>query len=406
MSNILKATALQMYEDGISKRAISVELGVPRSTVQDWVRGVEFDEVPLSESAIPKLHEATAQETLDDLRAMAEANPEKVIGRNYYRINGKYSESAWNQYWGTFHEFKRQAGIILTRQQHNIEKQIAKHASVDHYRTLSDELKSYGNKYDKPSSGRYKQAVIIGDLHDKNVDPFYMKVVIDTCLRVQPDVIVINGDGVDLPEFGKYNVDVRDYDVVGRLKFFHKEILEPLRNACPNATIDYIAGNHENRLLAHMADSTPALRVVLSDLHGMTVGSLLGLDKYQVNFISKGDLSAYTLTDKHKEIAKSYKKYWNSFICHHFSEGSSLGFPGCNGHNHKTVVTPQYNETFGAYSWVQHGCGHKLDAEYCHPKWQLGFVIANVDTEKCSTVFDVITFSEDMAVVGGKVYTR
>ena len=361
---------------------------------------------PLSEIAIPKLQQGTKEETLADLRSLAESNPEQVITRNYYRINGKYSESTWSRYWGTFHEFKRRAGIILSRQQHSLEKQIAKHASVEHYKELDKHRKNYGNRYDKPNSSRFKQIVIISDLHDINVDPFYMGILLDTLCRVNPDIICLNGDIFDLPEFSKYLVDPREWDVVGRIKFVHEHILKPIREICPDAQIDFIEGNHEFRLLKHLADATPALRAVLSDLHGFTVASLLGLDKFEVNYIAKGDLGVYSLSDMHREIAKNYKVYFDSFIVSHEAGAKNLGFPGVNGHHHKTVVESLYNEHFGSYNWIQCGAGHKLDASYCHPKWQQGFVIATCDTHSRQTVFDTVTFSEEFAVVGGVFYER
>lgn len=434
-----KEKAISLYLNTDSKKdTIAYILGVPRSQVREWLRGLtkadkfkggqqemfdkpveikffggakpsdaqDKDDVPLSEVAIPKLHNATAQETLDDLRRMAEANPEQVIGRNYYRVHGKYSESAWSQYWGTFHEFKRQAGIVLTRQQHNLEKQIAKHASVGHYRDMNDERRSYGDAYDKPTSKRFKQVLVAADMHDKNVDPFYLDVLLDTCKRVQPDVICLAGDIFDNPEFGRYTVDPRQWDVVGRIKFVHDNILRPMREACPNSQIDFVEGNHELRLCKHLADATPALRAVLSDLHGMTISKLFGLDQFGINYIAKGDISAYNLSDIHKEVKKSYKNYWDCFIVHHETEGANLGMPGINGHHHKTVIQSKYSELYGAYNWIQIAGGHKLDAEYTHPKWQLGFAIATCDTLTKQTVFDTITFSENFAVVGGVYYER
>lgn len=421
-SEELLYSIFQNYERLGSKKAVARVLGIPETTIRRWLKKYmskvscskedimsysnSEDDVPLSEVAIPKLHEGSKEETLADLRAMAEANPEQVISRNYYRVHGKYSESAWSRFWGTFHEFKRQAGIVLSRQQHNLEKHIAKHASVDHYRALNSERRSYGNKYDKPKNGRFKQVVVLGDLHDKNVDPFFMEVLLETLKRIKPDIIVLNGDIFDLAEFSRYTVDPRDWDVVGRIKYSHDNIIKPIREACPDSQIDFIEGNHEYRLLKHLADATPALRAVLSDLHGFTVSSLLGLDKFKINYIAKGDLATYTLADTHKQITKNYKIYYDSFIVCHDNSAKSLGYPGINGHNHKTVVDSMYNEHFGAYNWIQHGCGHKLDAEYCHSKWQQGFVIATCDTLKRKTVFDIVTFAEDFAVVGGVYYDR
>lgn len=408
----MKEQAIRMYlEGGLRKDAVAKELGVSRNQVRDWLKGVHKsdhsqDDVPLSEVAIPKRHDGTIEDVLHDIRAIAEANPERVITRNYYRVHGRYSESTWSQYFGTWAEAKRQAGIVLTRQQHNVEKQIAKHASVDHYREMNVERRSYGDSYDKPNSKRFKQVIVAGDMHDKNVDQFYLDVMLDTCRRVQPDVIVLNGDIFDAPEFGRYTVDPRQWDVVGRIRFVHDNILRPLREYCPKSQIDFVEGNHEFRLCKHLADATPALRVVLSDLHNMTISKLFGLDEFEINYISKGNLSAYTLSDIHREVKKSYKNYWDCFIVHHESEGMSLGMPGINGHHHKTVITPKYSELYGAYSWIQHGCGHKLDAEYCHPKWQLGFVVATADTLTKRTVFDTVTFSENFVVVGGVYYER
>lgn len=406
----VKSEAIALFLSGErNKSEIARLLNVPRSTINRWLIDVNSEpteELPLSETAIPKISKCTKEQATDDLRSLAKSNPEKCITRNYYRVHGKYSESAWSNFYGTFHEFKRQAGLVLTRQQHAIEKQIAKHASVDHYRALSKERMSYAGTYEVPDNNRFQKVVILGDLHDKNVDPFYMTVLLDTLVRVKPQVIVLNGDIFDLPEFSKYEVDPRDWDVVGRIKCAHDNILKPIREACPDAQIDFIEGNHEFRILRHLADATPAMKAILSDLHGMTVQSLLGLDKYKINYIAKGNLSTYSLAEQHKEVAKNYKVYFNSFIVGHDGSAKNLGYPSISGHHHKTEVEALYNEHFGCYNWIQHGCGHKLDAEYCHPRWQQGFVIATCDTKLRETVFDIITFTQNMVVAGGKLYTR
>lgn len=365
------------------------------------------NEIPLSESVLRgKLETGTADEVLNDLRTLALNNPEKAISRNFYRVHGKYKESVWNAIYGTFHEFKRQAGVVLSRQQHNLEKAIAKHASVEGYRQLDAERKQYADKYDRPTGSRHKIVVVCSDLHDKECDPFYLSTLIDTCKRIQPDVIVFGGDIFDLPEFSRYTVDPREFDVVNRIKFVHEKIFAPIREACSNAQIDFVEGNHEFRLLRHLSDATPALKVVLSDLHGFTVSSLLGLDKYQINYICKNDLSAYTKNDIRKEVSKNYKTYWGCFAVHHFPEGKHLGLPGINGHHHKWEVSSHHNETFGSYNWVQIGCGHRREASYCDgSKWNMGFAIVHCDTFTRQTNFEYIPIN-DFAVVGGKYYFR
>lgn len=411
-SNKIKK-AQKLFQKLGTKAAVAREMGVSEKTVRRLLnQGPSFEpsavvrDQPMSETLIPKIHEGTKEQVKEDIRALALANPEKVMTRNYYRVNGKYAESVWSAYWGSWQETKSQCGITLTRQQKQLERQIAKHASLDHYRSANAERYSYAEKYIKPSKGRYKTVIVCSDLHDKQCDPFYLEVLIDTCKRIQPDIIVFNGDVFDLAEFGRYAVDPREYDILGSITFVHENIFKPIREACPNSQLDFISGNHEERLVKHLTDQTQAMKVLLSDLHGLTVAKLLGLDRFQINYIAKSDLSAYNKGDINKEVAKNYKVYYDSFICHHFPEGKNLGYPGINGHHHKVHVETKYNELFGSYQWVQTGGGHRKDAEYCSgQKWSLGFCIVHVDIETRSTVFEPITFA-DYAVVGGKFYTR
>ncbi len=362
-------------------------------------------DIPMSEHA-EKFLDWGPEECVDELRRIAEEHPEQVISRNFFRIHSSISESVWSRFFGTFEEFKRQAGIKLTRQQHAVERQIAKHVSVDHYRKLNKERGDYAEKYIRVNGNRFKTVLVASDLHDIEIDPFWLRVFIDTATRVQPDVISLVGDIFDLPEFGKYSVDPREWDVVGRIKWAHENILAPLREACPDAQIDFIEGNHEARLLRLLADATPAMRAVLADLHGWSVAKLLGLDKYEINYIAKADLSAWTKREGEKELASNYKVYWDTLLFHHFPHARQMGLPGVNGHHHSHHVWPMFSPMFGAYEWHQLGCGHKRSASYTEgEKWHNGFAIINVDVQNRLTNFDYIPVT-DFAVSGGKWYYR
>lgn len=361
--------------------------------------------VPMSEHQ-EKFKDWTPQQCIDELVRIQNGSPDVELTRNYFRNNSQISDAVWTQHFGTFDEFKRQAGVKLNRQQHQLERHIAKHASVDHYRALSDERKNYGQAYTRDNPRRFKTILCASDLHDEEVDPFWLRVFLDTAARIQPDDVSLVGDIFDLPEFSKYNVDPREWDVVGRIKFAHDNILRPLREAVPDATIDLIEGNHEARMLNMLCDATPAMRAVLSDLHGFTVGKLFGLDEFEINYHAKLDLAAYTKRDFANELNANHKVYYDAFLCHHFPHAKNLGMPGVNGHHHSHQVWPQFNVTFGAYEWHQMGCGHKREASYCNgEKWHTGFAIAHIDTFTKSVVTEYVPIT-DFAVVGGKWYYR
>lgn len=348
----------------------------------------------------------TEDDCVAELKAVQQAFPDKRITRNFFRENSSLPDRAWEFRFGTFAEFRRAAGLLDSRVASQVKSQTARHASAEVYKKLNEEKADWGEKYLRDNSSRFKTILAVSDIHDIEADPFFLRVLFDTAKRSQPDVISIVGDLFDLPEFGSYTVDPREWDAVGRIKFVHEYVLQPLREACPNAQIDLLEGNHEARLLRLVADTAPALRAILSDLHGMTIQTLLGLDKYQVNYVSKSDLSAWTKADLKKEIGNNYRIYYDTVLCHHMPQGESMGLAGCHGHHHKHFVHPHYSPVFGSYEWHQLGCGHKRSASYCEgERWGMGFALINVDTKTRATNIDYIPVT-DFAVSGGKWYYR
>ena len=348
----------------------------------------------------------SADDCIAELQAVKQAFPEKPNTRNFFRENSSLPDRAWEFRFGTFAEFKRAAGITDSRTSAQVKSQAARHASTDVFKKLNEEKSDWGEKYIRENPSRFKTILAVSDLHDVEADPFFLRVLIDTAKRSQPDVISIIGDLFDLPEFGKYTVDPREWDVVGRVNFVHEKILKPLREACPNAQIDLIEGNHEARLLKLLADATPALRALLSDFHGMSLQTLLGLDRFQVNYVSKSDLTAWSKTDLKKEVANNYRIYFDTILCHHLPQGESMGMAGCHGHHHKHTVHSHFSPVFGHYEWHQLGCGHKRSASYCEgERWGMGFALINVDTKTRSSNFDYVPVT-DFAVSGGKWYHR
>jgi len=363
--------------------------------------------IPFSETLGSDQLGFTSEDCIALLRGIAEALPEQVISRNFFRVHSGITERTWNRYFGSFREFKRQAKIISSRQVQKIELEIAKHASVDHYRKIRKELEPWAGKYLRPDGKRFQTMLVGADFHDKECDEFALRVFLETAARAQPETIVLGGDLFDLPEFGRYFVDPRDFDVTGRIRVVHENILAPLRAVCPNAQIDLIEGNHEARLVRHFGDRTPSMMCVLEQLHHMTVADLLGLKKFRVNYVGKADLASWTQAHQNQELRRNFKVYHDCFLVHHFTDaGKAKQMPGVSGHSHKHLVFSFQSPQWGSYEWHQLGCLHRRDASYTDAeRWAMGFALVHIDTQKHYVNIEYVPVT-DHAVVGGKFYTR
>lgn len=364
-------------------------------------------EIPLSEELEGKSsYPRSKEECVAELRRIAELEPEKVITRNYFRVHSDIKESVWNRHFGTFEEFKRQAGIKLTRHQHKMEINIALHASVDTHRDMNKQKAGYEGKYLKDVSRRFQTIMHATDIHDKDCDPFWLRIFFDTIARIKPEKLILGGDLFDLPEFSKYDIDPRSWDVVGRITWVH-QFLAQIRDLSPETELTLVEGNHEFRLLQHLSESSPSMRAVLSDLHGFTVPKLLGLDAYEVNYVSRSNLAVFNKKDVDSQTARNYHIAYDCYLTHHFPHGKKLGMPGGNGHHHKHIVTPFHSPMFGSYEWHQLGAGCRRRASYCEGElWSMGFMIAHIDTLNKKVLNEYVPVNQDYAVVGGKFFKR
>lgn len=361
--------------------------------------------VPLSQDET-KITTATEAECIAEMQRIASANPDKFLSRNFFRVHSRLAESAWTRWFGTFQEFKKGANITPSRHVQNHEKHIAKHASTAAYRALNAERRDWAERFQAPAGDRFQTHVVATDIHDHECDPFFRRVLVDVCRRAAPSRLILGGDTFDLAEFGKYSVDPRSWDVVGRIRWVHGFLAE-LRQVIPNARLDMLEGNHEYRLLRHLAEASPAMQAVLADLHGFTVPRLLGLSEFEVNYHARGDLAAFYQKDIQTEVRKNYLIVDGTYIVHHFPEGMRMGLPGMHGHHHKHIVWPHYSPDRGSFEWHQLGCGHKRQASYCAgERWANGFALVHLDTERHHCAIEYVDLSFGHACVAGKWYFR
>lgn len=375
------------------------------------VNGVVQDNVLLSEHGCKFRKDWTAQQCVEELRRvaqMAQAN-DRFLSRRFFRNNAIISDGTWDRFFGTFEEFKRQGGVELPRGAHRLELHIAAHAARDAYRAMNVDKAGWEDKYLKPDAKRFQTILGCNDIHDIHCDTFWRRVFIDTAKRVKPEKIVINGDGLDLPEFGRYHTDPRTFEPMRRLRWMH-DFLKELREACPDAEIIYIEGNHEHRFLRHLADAGAAgtaLKVILNELHGMSVSDFFGLSAYEVNYIARTDLAAASPADIKRELRKNYALMYDCVLACHFPDAIGMSMPGWNGHHHSHQAQTKHSPMFGTYEWHQFGAGHVRGAEYtAGEKWSNGFGLIHVDTHRKRTQFEYVDTTPGFCVVGGRWYER
>ena len=137
-------------------------------------------------------------------------------------------------------------------------------------------------------------------IHDESVVSVGLQIIRDA----QPDLILLNGDNLDLAEIGTYTPDSNHFTATlqATLDRVH-EILSTMRANAPDAEIVWLAGNHENRLnkqiLKHNLPLWGLKRPNSDDDYSwLSVGHLMNLDDIGVTYISGYPANRYLINDR------------------------------------------------------------------------------------------------------------
>lgn len=334
----------------------------------------------------------------------------KELGVNTRAAFRKYSElsdSVWEKHFGSWAEFVRAAGLQDNYYTSRFKSAISHHERpTEKLKSLQSQKETWGEKYLKPQTERFQTILSGSDLHDRLCDPFYRRLFVETARRVKPAKIVFAGDVFEMYEFSRYNKDPRSVDIVKSIKWVHA-LLDDLREASPDSEITMIEANHDLRLIKYIYESSENLVPVLAEIANIDFPQLVGIDKYEVNWVGKASVLHFNETDLKKEIKKNYYLAYDTVLFHHYPYAADWGFAGVNGHHHKHLVSQKFNAIKGPYEWHQLGGGHVRQASYCEGEvWTNGFILCHVDTHKKYTQFEYIDCTGDMCVIGGQWYTR
>lgn len=118
------------------------------------------------------------------------------------------------------------------------------------------------------NTGDYKTAVILPDMQigyyrgPNGLEPTHdeeaLAIALAITRKLNPDRVIMVGDNLDFPEFGKYRLSSA-YALTTQASIDRATTLcAEIKDAAPNAEIDWISGNHEERLSNFVIDNAKA----------------------------------------------------------------------------------------------------------------------------------------------------
>lgn len=210
---------------------------------------------------------------------------------------------------------------------------------------------------------KYEKAVFFGDFHVPFEDASCVRIALDFNEWFKPHYVFLVGDLVDWVQLSKFDSNpervLRLQDDINDTK----DLLERIRKSAPRATIVYLCGNHENRLLKWKWKNPE-----VASLDALTYRELFALKDYDIQWVDY--LQEYLYHDiivEHGDIARKFSGYTAKGM--HEKRGCS----GVSGHSHRLGMHYHTNYS-GDYVWAENGCMCSRNPEWLkRPDWQNGF---------------------------------
>jgi hypothetical protein len=334
------------------------------------------------------------QEMISDLQRVSRISvglgPSSSRAR--YREYGHFPEKLVTDVFGTHEEFRRASGLADSRQTRSLSRLIA---NTNH----AAEFKDYADKHLLPWRGKHERKVtgevriLVGsDFHSQYVDPFALACFLETAKDVQPDIIVLNGDVVEFSGAGRWSKRPGlNLALQSEIDFCRREILRACREACPDAQIDWVVGNHEDRLTRFLADTARPL----AGLDCLQFEKLFSLDPLEVNLVFGDSFLATTVGEQREDVNRTWKVYGGCYVVAHHTPGGQnpgkkqlqrFGMSGTSGHTHKASLYAEPSLASPHRDWSVTGmmAGQIVGRSYrdMPSGWTNGFVLATVLPDK------------------------
>ena len=243
---------------------------------------------------------------------------------------------------------------------------------------------------------------------------------------VKPDMVVLVGDNLDLPELGKYRLSPAFQQTTQASIDRATEICAQLRAAAPHAEIKWLAGNHEERLTNFMLDNAAAafgIRVGTrpDSWPVLSVPSLCRLDDFDIEYLAGYPASCVWINEHIKVIHGDLVRSGGS-TAHAYLKREKVSI--LYGHIHRREWAEQTREDYDGPRTVvaaSPGCLARIDGAVPstkggtdldgrplkrHEDWQQGLCVVQYEPGDGKFNLEMVTIRNGWAMYRGKSYSQ
>ena len=282
----------------------------------------------------------------------------------------------------------------------------------------------------------YKVAVILPDMQigyyrnaDGGLEPTHDEEALSISMaiikKLRPDRIIMVGDNLDFPEFGKYRLSPA-YAITTQASIDRATTLcAELRAAAPEAVIDWISGNHEERLVNFILDNA---KVSFGLRRGNTPDSwpclsvpyLCRFNDYGVNYVA-GYPAGQVWINQRLKVIHGNKVRSNGSTAHAYLNDSKVSV--IYGHIHRREWAERSREDWdGAKTIMAASPGTLARCDGAVPStkggidldgrpmtivedWQQGLAVVSYEDGEGAFWYEQIPIHNKTAFFRGKVYS-
>jgi hypothetical protein len=176
-----------------------------------------------------------------------------------------------------------------------------------------------------------------------------------------------------------------------------RALIEQMRAVCPDAVMDLVTGNHEQRVEKFLWTQAPAL----ASLRCLRLAELLALDSYGITLHGReGFMLRPKFRVKHGDAVRRHSGHSAK------AEFEKHGVSGVSGHTHR-VGSYELRNDAGSFAWWELGCLCNLNAEYITgvANWQQAIAVGEFAVGGNRYSLDVVRIPEQRLVYQGYDYS-